>query len=298
MRRQLLAILLIIISATIATAQQSETISSDNNQIYTNHDGNKSIATTDDGAMVFVINGKRFKVGSQHTKQSEEEIRMPNDDRYTNRRSGSRVHFGIFGFGAPSYNHLALFEVGSSFFTGEKFTGYSTEEQEYMSFDFNKSSHFTANLLHLNIALDKRNISTLTIGFGVTTEYYRMKHNTTLGYSEGKIHAIELSGDIKKSQLITQYLHIPVLFDINMGKNFFFSAGARFNILVNSMLKYKKPKTTIEDTLPLNPIQIDIMARIGWKRLYLFANYSPMNFYKNSTGINANRMSIGAGIWF
>ncbi len=291
MKRLLITLLLATVSIATINAQES-----DNKQIYKSKDGDNSISAADDGSMVLIINGLRFKIDGYTADHIENSDIVPNDDRFAKRNS--RAHFGIFGLGSPSYNHLALIEAGSSLLVGEEYSGYSAEEQEAMAFDYGKSSHFTANLMHLNVALDRRNISTFTIGFGMSSDYYRLKHDVTLGYADGKLHAIALDGDAKKSKLITSYLNFPVLFDVNMGKGFFISAGARFNVLINSMLKYKNPKTTVEGTLPLNPIQVDIMARIGWKRLYVFANYSPMSLYKSSTGVKANRMSIGAGIWF
>lgn len=70
------------------------------------------------------------------------------------------------------------------------------------------------------------------------------------------------------------------------------------NSQVCSRLEYKKPQHSVNGTMPLNPIQVGITGRIGWKRLYAFVNYSPMNFYKSETNIKGHRLSAGAGIWF
>ena len=69
-------------------------------------------------------------------------------------------------------------------------------------------------------------------------------------------------------------------------------------MLIGSHLKYKFPKTTIDDTITLNPVQFGITGRVGWKRFYGFVNYSFIDMYKKGSGPGGKRLSAGAGIWF
>ena len=86
--------------------------------------------------------------------------------------------------------------------------------------------------------------------------------------------------------------------DWNIDRNFSISAGVNFDILVNSQLKYKFPKTTIDGVVRLTPIQLGATARIGWKRLYGYVNYSFIDMFRAGTGPKAKRLSAGVGFWF
>jgi hypothetical protein len=129
-------------------------------------------------------------------------------------------------------------------------------------------------------------------------ENYTFANKVSLKYENGLFDVIQLDESIKKSKININYIHIPLLFDWNIRKGFFISAGGVLDILMGSKLSYKKPKTTVESRLPLNPVQVGVTARIGWNRLYAFANYSPLNMYRKSTEISANRMSVGVGLFF
>ena len=91
---------------------------------------------------------------------------------------------------------------------------------------------------------------------------------------------------------------MPLLLNWNFKKRFFIAAGINLDILVSSALQFKKPITTIEGEITLNPIQVGATARIGWRKLYGFVNYSFMEIFKQNTGPGGNRVSAGVGLFF
>ena len=276
MKRVIITFIVALVTCIAAVAQTAEEVAVDNQTIYISDSGEQSLAADDDGSMLLTVNGVEDAFG-YHAK---------------------RVHIGIFGLGSPSYNHLALVELGKSWFVGESYSGYSSEEIGNMEFTSNRSTHATCNLIALNVTLDKRNKFVFSTGFGFSVDRVHFAKNVTLIYDNGRISAVELDPTISKSWLTASYLHFPLLFDWNISNGFFLSVGAYLDVLMGSALEYKKPKTKVEGTMPLNPVQVGVSGRIGWRRLYAFVNYTPMSFYKSQTNVKLNRMSAGVGIWF
>lgn len=294
MKRVIITFIVVLVTCVAAVAQTAEE-AVDNQTIYISDSGEQSLAADDDGSMLLTVNGIRFKFGGSN-EVAPTESNNPVDDAFS--YHGKRVHIGIFGLGSPSYNHLALVELGKSWFVGKSYSGYSSEEIGNMEFTSNRSTHATCNLIALNVTLDKRNKFVFSTGFGFSVDRVHFAKNVTLNYDNGRISAVELDPTISKSWLTASYLHFPLLFDWNISNGFFLSVGAYLDVLMGSALEYKKPKTKIEGTMPLNPVQVGVSGRIGWRRLYAFVNYTPMSFYKSQTNVKLNRMSAGVGIWF
>lgn len=210
----------------------------------------------------------------------------------------SVADFTFAGVSNTKYNHLALVELGSNFLVQTDFSNVDSTLAAALNFSNRKAVQCTINLMTMNILLNPKRTLGFTMGFGFEMNNFTFTDNVTLKYEQGNFAVIPLAEGIKKSKLSVNYIHIPLLFDWNIRRGFFISAGATFDILMGSKLSYKKPKTTIEGKLPLNPVQAGVTARIGWRRLYVFANYSLLNMYKNSTDISARRMSAGVGLFF
>ena len=295
MKRVIITFIALLATYVTVVAQSTEEVTIDNQTIYIDQSGEKSLSADDDGAMLLTINGMRFKFGGSN-EVAPTESGNPVEDAFG--YHGKRVHIGIFGLGSPSYNHLALFELGKSWFMNEHYSGYSNEEIGDMAFTSNRSTHCTINLIALNVTLDKRNKFVFSTGFGFSDDRFHFANKVTLGYDGGRLSAVDLDPSVSKSLLYASYIHFPLLFDWNISNGFFLSLGAYFDVLMNSALVYKKPKTRIDGTMPLAPVQFGVSGRIGWRRLYAFVNYTPMNFFKSSTGVRLNRMSAGVGIWF
>lgn len=213
-------------------------------------------------------------------------------------KSNSKVQFDFAGESSHATNHLALFEIGSNFVVNTDFSAYDAAMQQVLGFTNRKSINVNLNLLTMNVALNRKKTLGFTLGFGFAMENYCFSNKVSLKYEDGRFQTIELAEGVKKSKLSIDYIHIPMLFDWNIRNSFFISVGANLDILMASRLAYKKPKTKLEERLPLNPVQVGVTARVGWRRIYAYVNYSLLNMYKSSSQISANRMSAGVGFYF
>jgi hypothetical protein len=117
-------------------------------------------------------------------------------------------------------------------------------------------------------------------------------------YRDGMMRPLAIDGEIKKSKMVASYFHVPITLDWNIKSDFFISAGVNVDILTGSHLKYKFPKTKIKEEITLNPVQVGLTARVGWKRIYVFTNYAFNDIFKEGTGPEGHRLSVGMGIGF
>lgn len=327
MRQLLISALLLVVALPYATAQEVDITSNDGSTIYINKSGD-NVRSNGKGGISLQINGMRFNIGSRDTEEvdttkyyiafhdgsqlqiSEQQVNSLSDEarkcviygndttQPTRNRREERVQFGFLGLDAPRHNHFAALEIGSNIFTHTDYSAYSPEEAAQLAFTNSKSIYMAFNCVTMNVALNRSRSLAFSMAVGFTSENFTFAGKYTMENRDGMMHAVALDPSTKKSKIMTTSLHIPLTFDWNIDRNWFISAGASIDILLASSMVYKKPRTTIEGIATLNPIQVGVTARIGWRRLYGFINYSPMEMFKPGTGPEIHRMSVGAGIWF
>lgn len=277
--KRLFISIIAILSVVAVSAQEQDPV--ERNTIYIGSDGQNRI-TTDDGNISLTIAGVNLEFG--------------NSGSATNNKENPRVTFSAFE--ERKTDHLALFEVGVNTLMNIDYSMYSKEEAAMLQFGNRKSTYIAINLLSMDVALNKRGTWSFNMGFGFGCERYAFAGPYSMQYADGMMRPVKLEGDIKKSQLGVDYIHMPFLINWNFSKKFFVAAGVNLDIVMNDILRYRKPITTIERTVTVNPVQIGATARIGYGKLYGFVNYSFLEMFKSGTGPKANRLSAGVGLFF
>ena len=181
---------------------------------------------------------------------------------------------------------------------GADYSMYSPEDANALMFSSTKNINYTFNVGTLNVPLTQSRSLVFSMAFGFTFDDYTFNNNYTFKYSDGMMRPVALEGNIKKSKFSTSYFHLPLMLDWNVKHNFFIAAGANLDILMTTNTKYKFPRTTVQDKATVSPIQVGATARIGWKRLYGYVNYSFIDLFREGTGPKGKRLSAGVGIWF
>lgn len=277
--KRLFISIIAILSVVAVSAQGQDP--AERNTIYIGSDGQNRI-TTDDGNISLTIAGVNLEFGNSGSAASNKE--------------NPRVTFSAFE--VRNTDHLALLEVGVNTLVNTDYSMYSKEETAMLSFGNRKSTYIAINLLSMDVALNKRGTWSFNMGFGFGCERYAFAGPYSMQYADGMMRPVKLEGDIKKSQLGVDYIHMPFLINWNFSNKFFVAAGANLDIVMNNFLRYRKPITTIERTVTVNPVQIGATARIGYGKLYGFVNYSFLEMFKSGTGPKANRLSAGVGLFF
>ena len=290
--KRLLIIFTLLLTATTLRAQQTEN-SDCESVIYLDSRKENSISSSN-GKLSLMLNGTRFEIGNKEEQKTE----SANIKKIKTTKNSSNVYFGLFGIGAPRFNHFSAWEIGSNIFTGLSYDGYTKEEANALTFSSRKAVCVTMNVGSLNVPLTKNRSLVASLAFGFTWENYTIAGNYTMEYREGMMRPLAVDANLKKSKMVASYFHVPLTLDWNIKDGFFISAGVNLDILMGSHLKYKFPKTKIKDEITLNPVQVGFTARIGWKRIYVFTNYAFNEAFKTGTGPKANRFSVGMGIGF
>jgi hypothetical protein len=138
-------------------------------------------------------------------------------------------------------------------------------------------------------------------GIGLSFERYKFKNNHVLGY-QGDVLSMQSPNDIsglnlpiRKSQLITNYLDIPLelRFSANPDdptRSFKISVGGRFGYLIKSYtkIKYREDGDMIKQKtnrrFNLNDFRYGIYTKIGAGNFSVFGYYNLSTLFKTGSG--------------
>jgi hypothetical protein len=151
----------------------------------------------------------------------------------------------------------------------------------------------------------------LVPGLGLGMERYKFKNNYTLGYEGDVLTMDKTSLNIKKSQLITNYLDVPIELRYtsnpeNPNRSFKMAAGFRAGLLISSFtkLKYDDDDETIKVKTRrdwnLNPYRYGIYGKIGTGNFNIFWYQNLSTLFKAGKGpdehdINTATFGISIG---
>ena len=190
--KRLFISIIAILSVVAVSAQEQDP--AERNTIYIGSDGQNRI-TTDDGNISLTIAGVNLEFG--------------NSGSAANNRENPRVTFSAFE--VRNTDHLALLEVGVNTLVNTDYSMYSKKEAAMLSFGNRKSTYIAINLLSMDVALNKRGTWSFNMGFGFGCERYAFAGPYSMQYADGMMRPVKLEGDIKKSQLGVDYIHMPFL---------------------------------------------------------------------------------------
>lgn len=201
--------------------------------------------------------------------------------------------------------HYGGFEMGVNGFVNSKGAFDMPEGYDFLDLRMEKSINVKLNLLEQNFNLI-RNKFGLTTGLGLEWKNYRFKDNVQLLAEEGDIinNYENISRNYTKSKLVVNYLNVPLMLEFQTNRfskknSFHISAGVQAGLRIGSHTKNvyqedgSKKKMKDRDDFYLNPIKYDLMARIGWGKVNLFADYSLNTLFKNNRGPELYPFTVG-----
>jgi len=202
--------------------------------------------------------------------------------------------------------HLAGFDMGINTLMNSDFSNNLAPGDEFMDINNGKSVMVGINFMQYSIDLQKnKNNLGIVTGAIWTINNYRFDHQqfpirdeitgTTIGQT--------FSRNVDKSKLVISYLNIPLMLEWQAGgrdePHFFVSAGGFVGFNIGSHIKVvysdgnsdKKQKS--RNDLNINPFQYGLSARIGYKFIKVFANYSFSTLYENNKGPELYPFTVG-----
>lgn len=196
--------------------------------------------------------------------------------------------------------HWEGIEFGFNAFDKVDYSMYSPVDNDFMSLNQGKSMEFNFNFYELNIGLAKSNLG-LVSGMGLSFNNYRFENPYTLRKGPEITEAVPLNTEgLSKTKLAVSYLNVPLLleFQIPVNQNegrVFVNAGVIGGIKIGSHTKVKHGDIKDKDRsgFNINSFNYAATARIGYKDISLFGNYSLTPLFKTGKGPALTPFTIG-----
>ncbi len=196
--------------------------------------------------------------------------------------------------------HWEGVEFGFNAFDKPNYSMYSPADKDFMSLNQGKSMEFDLNFYELNIGLAKSYVG-LVSGMGLSFNNYRFDNPYTLEKGQFMTEPVSLNPEnLSKTKLAVTYLNVPVLleFQIPVNQNegrLFINAGLIGGVKIGShtKVKYGDNKDKDRSGFNLNSFKYAATARIGFKDICLFANYSLTPLFQSGKGPELTPFTIG-----
>jgi len=196
--------------------------------------------------------------------------------------------------------HWEGIELGFNSFGKSDYSMYAAADRDFMSLNQGKSLEFNFNFYELNIGLHKSYVG-LVSGMGLSFNSYRFEKPYTLVEGPTRTEPLLLDhNNLSKSKLTVSYLTVPLLleFQIPVNQNegrMFINAGLLGGVKLGShtKVKYNSNKDKDRSGFNINSFKYDATARIGYKKVALFATYSLNSFFESGKGPDLTPFTVG-----
>lgn len=176
----------------------------------------------------------------------------------------------------------------------------------FLELDYSKSLQFGLNLFEKNFHVYKNYVNIVT-GLGFDFNHYAFQNNITLNGDTTYLSAITDSTiDYKKNKLNITYIKIPLMLEFNTSKNpnknLHIAVGAEFAYRIHAVTKQKYEandkhyKIRQRDDFNLEPFRYSAVARIGYNKVTIFANYGLNRLFKKDKGPQVYPFTIGVTV--
>ena len=194
--------------------------------------------------------------------------------------------------------HWEGFELGFNAFDKADYSLY--EGIEFMSLNQGKSMELDFNFYEINIGLAKSYVG-LVSGMGLSFNNYRFENPYTLARGPLMTGAVRLDyDDLSKTKLAVSYLKVPVLLEVQIPVNqnegrLFINGGIIGGVKIGSHTKVKHGNVKDKDRsgFNMNSFKYEATARIGYKGVALFANYSLNPLFQSGKGPDLTPFTVG-----
>lgn len=255
---------------------------------------------------IYIYTEEQSTSDQNFSEDSNPEIEILGKNHYK-RSFGS--HHGYRNFDG----HWCGFYFGFVNFANADYSLYPDRNDEFMDLDYGKSFVMQFNVFQQSINLVPRNNFGLVVGLGL--EYQRLrfsdKNRSVKLDDHNRIIPWELNPDwnVKRNSFKVLYLTVPLLMEVQFPakyrKSMYVSAGIMGGIRLHSKTKVvynnvngNKKKDKVSDDFSMIPVKADVVARIGYHNLNVWASYTLTEMFKSGKGPELHPYSIGFGVSF
>lgn len=198
----------------------------------------------------------------------------------------------------PGYygGRIGSFEIGFNGFRDAPgaYSAYPDPEAGFMDLRMGKSFHLTFNAFTFSTRLTRNNLLGLTAAIGFTANNYVFETPAAFIREGRLLTPVAVDRELKKAKLNTFAIHLPLAFEVNPTRNFFFSAGGFVDFVTGGHMKWKSPKDKLRG-VGTNFLQAGATVRVGYRHVYAFANYNFTEVFRQGRGPVLNPYTVGIG---
>lgn len=217
------------------------------------------------------------------------------------------INEGSNDWGNDFDGHWAGIELGINGFAKADYSLYAAEDQDFLSYDWLRSNGLHLNAIQYSRGLQaNRNTIGLVTGIGLSLNSYRLDKNTSIELDDrGMVQPLNLYFDSnQKSKLSIVYLEVPLLLEFQVpfrekADRLYISGGINLGrrLTSHTKIKYridgKKEKRKSPGAYGLRDFKFAATARIGYRRINLFATYDLTPLFEDLRGPVIYPYSLG-----
>lgn len=204
--------------------------------------------------------------------------------------------------------HWGGFDMGINGYVNKDMKFDMPAGYEFLDLRMEKSINVSINFFEQNFNLISNNFG-LTTGLGFEWNNYRFENNVAIVRNEaGLIDGINMNAEgtnYLKSKLVVNYLTLPILLEYQTNRfskknSFHIGGGLLTGLRIGSHTKMvyddgskEKDKNHDNKGYDTNPFKFELMGRIGWGKINLFANYSLSTLFKDNRGPELYPFAVG-----
>lgn len=163
-----------------------------------------------------------------------------------------------------------------------------------------KSVNFHLHIVQQAINLYRGKVR-LVYGVGIDYNNYRFNKQVNLTPDSKPLATTISTNEYKKNKLVTQYLTVPVLLDLELGRGddgVKLAFGPNFGYLIGSHQKLKwddngRNKVKVRDDFNLEQFRMGYEVQFGYGNVTLYGKYFPQSIFKANQGPDVTSVSAG-----
>ena len=202
------------------------------------------------------------------------------DEKSEDNRADRRSHFK---------GHWAGVEFGfNNYLTSDKSLSLPVNI-DYMNLHSGKSNNFNINFSQISLGITRR--IGLVTGLGLNWNNYRFDGNNNIQKgTTGIIEILDPGANLEKSKLVTLYLNLPLLFEIQIPadhSHINLAGGPLGAVKLHShskMVFEDGDKVKSDDDFSLNMLRYGATARIGYENFQIYGTYYMNPLFKSGKG--------------
>ncbi len=193
---------------------------------------------------------------------------------------------------------IPFFQIGFEYFANTAYSSYPSGTEPFVDNKIGPSTHIALNFFKFGTSFDKKGRFGLSLGVGLGWDNMVLGDSRiTLTDATGMIMptVVEMKG-CDQSKITNFFFWLPASIDFNK-RYFHFSVGGYGKAILRSYVRTHGPSNGPTNIDYVNTLQAGLLARAGYRDVFIFANYALTPYFEKGKGPETNLLTFGFGLW-